>query len=230
MPKNHRKIRGRVVLLLGVLMPMIFLTPLSMTGAGAASPVLTPAPQAITNAISQACATGVYTEPSTPGVAAALVGKSVQVSGCSQFAPTSAVANGKLIPLSGEPGGYCTSGSAGFDNGNGTQEYGYTIQSCTANVALLQAWNNDYWKADGLTGWYYGCAGQYALWNNSFNDSDCINPGSWADTYWRVRGQSEIVLPAGYEWVTVQPGCTGEGTGTELCTAGATGFLAYWNA
>ena len=229
MPKSHRRMRGRVALLVGAIIPLSFLTPLSMTGAGAATPILTPASSSITNAIMQACATGVYTEPSAPGVASSLVGESVQVSGCSQFAPTSSFVNGKFVPMTGEPGGYCTSGSSGFNIGPNVQEFGYTLQNCSANVDLLEAWNNDSWKTDGLTGWNQGCLGNLSGPDIAYNDSSCANNGSWLDTYWRVRGQSEIILPVGYEWITVQPGCTGEGTETEFCTAGATGFLEYWN-
>ena len=221
-----RKLRGRVALLLGVLTPMLFLTPLAMAKAGAAPPTLTTAPQAITNAITHACTTGIYTEPSAPGVPSALVGKSVQVGGCSQFAPTSEVQSGSVSASSTIS---CTAGSGGFDNGYGTEETGYTLQNCSAGVSLLQAWNTDYFEFNGQTTWYTMCSDNLTQYTVAANDSFCNDSGVESGTYWKVRGRSEIILPAGFTWITVQPGCTGAGTGTQLCTAAAPGFTEYWN-
>ncbi len=226
----HHKFRGRVALLLGALMPLLLLTPLAATGAGAAPQTLTAASPAIVNAVDQACATGVFTEPNAPGVPAALVGKSVQTGGCSSFAATSAVANARVRPLVGEPGGYCTAGSSGYDNGYNTVETGYTLQSCTADVYSLEAWNDDFYKLDGVTGWNTKCSNYSPQLGSTSNDSFCDDPGSWYGTYWRVEGQSEIILPSGYDWISVQEGCTGDGTQIEFCSIGIPGFLYYWNA
>jgi hypothetical protein len=227
---KNRKNRGRVALLLGALAPLLLLTPLSMTGAGAASSSLVPTSQAISNAVTQACATGVYTEPSDPSVPATLVGKSVQVSGCSQFAPASTAENGTVSPMSGVGAGYCTASSGGSDDGTGTSELGYTLQNCTAYMDLMEAWNTDYFKFDGVNGWYTMCNDVNTRWEEPDNDSFCDDGGEFSGTYWKVMGRSEIILPAGYVWTSVQPGCTGVNTATELCTSSARGFLAYWNA
>lgn len=226
-----RKSRGRVTLLLGVLAPMFFLIPLGVTKAGAAPPTLTAAPQAITNAITQACTTGVYTEPSAPGVPAALVGKTVQVGGCSQFALASSVSSGSVSPATGVAGGFCTSGSGGYDDGYNQDETGYTLQNCSTSVDLLEAWNTDYFRFNGQSTWYTMCSDNFSQWLVAANDSFCNDSttGTWSGTNWKVRGRSEIILPVGYVWTQVQPGCTGVGTETELCTAAAYGFTEYWN-
>jgi hypothetical protein len=225
---DRRKSARRVVLLLGALAPVFFLTPISVSAAGTASPTLTPAAQAITNAIDQACATGVYTVPSAPGVPTALIGKSVPVSGCSQFESASAASEG-VSPATGVGGGYCTASSGGFDDGSNGDEYGFTIQNCSAKMDLLEAWNTDYFRFNGQTQWITQCSDNYSQSLVDANDSYCQDFGDWSGTNWRVRGRSEIILPLGYLWVSVQPGCTGVGTETELCMAAAPGFTGYWN-
>jgi hypothetical protein len=205
------------------------LAPMSSQDVGAATQNLSPSSPAIVSAIAAACTTGVFTEPSAPGIPASLVGRSISVTGCSQYAPASAIINGSATasPNTTVLSGYCTSGSGGFDD-SGTLETGYTLQNCSTSVDLLQATNIDSFRFIGTSKWYGMCSDNFTQYLVSANDSFCDDSGI-EDTYWRVEGSSEIVLPPGYLWVTVQPGCTGVLTETEFCGPTASGFTEYWN-
>lgn len=205
--------------------------PVSIESAPAGAVVVVPVPSNIVSAITAACQTGTFVVPTMPGIPTALVGTSINTGGCSSFGPKS---SGPIPSASGVPYGYCVAVANGFDNGTGSDEFGYLLQNCSSAVEMLQASNSDYWLVGA----------QYVLMcqENNFtrilvaaNDSFCSNGPSGNGAYagnWMVRGRSYIQLPPNDIWISVQPGCTGVGTSIELCQSayGASGMTEYWTA